>query len=456
MDRFSRVVLLLTIVIVLGMPILCFPWPLPDTGQTNCYDNGGAVIPCTPPGEILHGQDAQYLINPPSYTKLDAEGTALPDSATSWVMVRDNVTGLIWEVKEKKDGVKDYDNPRDSDNTYTWYDPNPDTNGGDPGTAGINTDTYDFITALNNSKFGGRSDWRIPTVRELTSIRNLSGSSPGINTTYFPNTQQNYWSCTSGCNTAEYAWYVSYSGFTFSQSKASNSYVRAVRGDQSQSLNNLIDNADGTITDTTTGLMWQQETENKMSWQSALSYCEVFTLANYDDWRLPNEIELQSIVDYSKRDPSINVNLFNGAWSSQYLSSSTHTSTGYTWSVNFLEGNNFQVAKETSSGYVRAVRCGQNHLSGHLIIMTPFQGATWAVGQAKDITWDTQGIGGNVTIPICREGGRPNNFQTISASTENDGSYPWIVKDPASVNCVLRIEPASAPTKATTQGLFST
>ena len=85
-------------------------------------------------------------------------------------MVRDNVTGLIWEVKQDKNGVQNYDNPHDADNTYTWYDPDPATNGGDAGTPGEGTDTDDFINALNNAGFGGYSDWRMPGREELRSI----------------------------------------------------------------------------------------------------------------------------------------------------------------------------------------------------------------------------------------------------------------------------------------------
>jgi hypothetical protein len=39
---------------------------VPDTGQTTCYDDAGAVIPCPQPGEAFYGQDANYTINPPS------------------------------------------------------------------------------------------------------------------------------------------------------------------------------------------------------------------------------------------------------------------------------------------------------------------------------------------------------------------------------------------------------
>jgi len=88
------------IILILGTFVYALAGPLPDTGQTKCYNNYlNEEITCPQPGEDFYGQDATYLINPPSYTKLDASGNDLPDSATSWVMVRDNMTGLIWEVK---------------------------------------------------------------------------------------------------------------------------------------------------------------------------------------------------------------------------------------------------------------------------------------------------------------------------------------------------------------------
>ncbi|MBF0201707.1 MAG: hypothetical protein HQK66_10430 [Desulfamplus sp.] len=60
--------------------------------------------------KILPGQDGNYIINPRSYTKLDDQGNDLPITATSWTMVRDNVTGLIWEVKTRDGSIHDRDN----------------------------------------------------------------------------------------------------------------------------------------------------------------------------------------------------------------------------------------------------------------------------------------------------------------------------------------------------------
>ena len=140
--------------------------PVPDTGQSKCY-NATVEIPCPSSGQPFYGQDAQFNINPMSYTKLDGSGNALSDSATSWVMVKDNVTGLFWEMKTNDGTIHDWGD------TYAWY--------------------YigDFIKALNDAHYGGYSDWRMPTIKELIYIVNYSiFSGPTIDTGYFPTTQQ--------------------------------------------------------------------------------------------------------------------------------------------------------------------------------------------------------------------------------------------------------------------------
>jgi hypothetical protein len=62
-----------------------------------------------------------------------------------------------------------------------------------------------------------------------------------------------------------------------------------------------VDNGDGTMTDNCTGLMWQQQTSGgTFTWRQALQYCEDLTFAGHGDWRLPNVLELLSIVDYGQ------------------------------------------------------------------------------------------------------------------------------------------------------------
>ncbi|CAN2043950.1 exported hypothetical protein [Candidatus Magnetomoraceae bacterium gMMP-13] len=354
---------------------------LPDTGQTKCYDNE-KEIPCPQPGEDFYGQDANYTINPMSFTKLDANGNDLPDSASSWAMVRDNNTGLIWEVKQNQDYNSDYSNPHDADNKYAWYDSNPENNGGDTGYHYRNN-TEEFINSLNSENFGGFSDWRLPTKEELRSIFDYGGvPSPTINTDYFPNTAvytvfRCNWSSDAHANNAGKAWCMNINaagGYDISFYKSTHNLVRAVRGGQSESYDNFVINGDGTITDTKTGLMWQQATApNKMNWKDALAYCENLTLAGYSDWRLPDIKELASIVDLTRYMPAIDINYFPDTVSDFYWSSVSNDQDGYysvssTWVVKFNYGGYEGWLEKWASYYVRAVRSGESESYDNLVI----------------------------------------------------------------------------------------
>jgi len=408
--------------------------PLPDTGQTTCYDDKGNVIGCPESGERFYGQDANYLINPPSYTKLDENGNDLPDSATEWIMVRDNVTGLIWEKKTDDGSI------HDRDNQFDWYD-----------ALGV------FISEVNGTSFGGHSDWRIPSIKELASITDLGKYNPATNTNFFCNTlSSDYWSSTTAAYNTDFAWYVDLDrGHVNYYDKSKSNYARAVCGGQTGLLDHLVNNGDNTVTDTVTGLMWQQATDEKMEWETAISHCEGLALAGYDDWRLPNQRELRSIADYSKTHPAINTTYFPDTLSSYYWSSTTYDIfTGYEWYVYFYYGDSGYYTKSYSY-YVRAVRGGQSRLLDHLVIWSPAQGSTWELGDSMPIRWDTQGIPGEVEISISWQGGKTGTFEPIAAPTENDGSYDWTVDGECSVNCVLRIVLLDDVESETTQGLFS-
>ncbi len=334
--------------------------PIPDTGQTKCYDAGFSEITCPQPGEDFYGQDTHYLCNSQSYTKLDENGNDLPDDAAEWVMVRDNITGLIWEVKQDNDNVQNYDNHHDSDNKYTWYD-------GDTGKPGDGTDTEDFISALNSQQLGGYDDWRLPTVKELSFILHSGTRYPAIDKIYFPNTESGtyYYSSTTYADNTESAWGVFFSeGIMNAISKSYSYYVRAVRGEQFH--NDFIDNGDGTVTDNATNLMWQQATApGTYTWEGALTYCEGLSLAGYDDWRLPDRNQLQSIVDHSTYSPAIDTTYFPDTVSSYFWSSTTYDIFPvWAWYVDFnsgyVNGGVSPYGKE-SGDYVsvRAVRVGQ-------------------------------------------------------------------------------------------------
>ena len=100
----------------------------------------------------------------------------------------------------------------------------------------------------------------------------------------------------------------------------------------------MVDNADGTVTDAQTGLMWSQcslgqtwtesgceGAPNDYSWREALQAAKQFNdgggLAGNTDWRLPNIKELSSIVEHQCDSPAINLTFFPDTPSATYLSS---------------------------------------------------------------------------------------------------------------------------------------
>ncbi len=380
--------------VLLLIPVInAHAWPWPDTGQTKCYNNT-TEITCPSPGEPFYGQDAQYQGPARSYTKLGQNGQVLSASATyadGWVMTRDNVTNLVWEMKTDNDGI------HDNDRTFTWCDRNPATNGGNQGTCGTGTgdaatDTEAFIQALNAAHYGGFSDWRLPTIEELSSLINLSTfPGPTIDADWFPNTRSsNYWSSTTHGLYTNYAWPVDFSGcINIGYYKSVNWYVRAVRGSSTEQAV-LTDNGNGTVTNTTTGLMWQKATASgTYTWQQALAYVvslNASKFAGYTDWRLPDRNELQSLLDYSRGNPAIDPLLASDTVSSYYWSSTSCAySADHALRVSFYIGF-FDLDIKSDNLHVRAVRAGQSGSLGQSNLLVISAASPQQAGTPFDVT----------------------------------------------------------------------
>ena len=167
-------------------------------------------------------------------------------------------------------------------------------------------------------------------------------------------------------------------------------YVRAVRSGSSKRYNQFRVNGDGTVSDLITGLQWLQEDKDisgdgvadTMPWEQALSECEELSLAGQDDWRLPNIMELHSIIDQSRGRPALDTSIFLGYGSAENRtnwSSTTSAARGqvYGWVLSSYggDGSNWNTYK-TNNYYVRCVRGGLSGQLGYLGTVAQMSAAT--------------------------------------------------------------------------------
>jgi Leucine-rich repeat (LRR) protein len=75
--------------------------------------------------------------------------------------------------------------------------------------------------------------------------------------------------------------------------------------------------------------------------------------------------------------------------------------------------------------------------SADITITSPNGGENWEVGSIREITWTSYGFSGEIKIEYSID--NRYSWTTIVTSTDNDGSYNWIVPNNPSGNCFIRI-----------------
>ena len=67
--------------------------------------------------------------------------------------------------------------------------------------------------------------------------------------------------------------------------------------------NRFVNNGDGTISDTKTGLMWVSKDNGfPINWPDAVEYCKNLRVGGYADWRMPTLAELESLYNPSEKN----------------------------------------------------------------------------------------------------------------------------------------------------------
>ena len=293
-----------------------YPICLPKTGQSKIY----------------HSRDDGALQKGVSWPKprfiIQTNGT-----------ITDNLTGLMWER---------FPSPK----RMNWH------------------DAFKRIKELNTIKLGGFGDWRLPNINELASLINYN-----VVRYYQWLTEQRfvivskinayYWSSTTNIRDIQFANCIMWDGFHLIEKKEAffnlggdakgDYYTLATRtekagiiklprtgqiksyhsGDDGDLLlgipyphTRFVKNGNGTITDKLTGLMWEispsQYTYNWFQAFGRIVELNATKLGGYNDWRLPNIIELRSLANMNNiLSEFLNQSGFNNIERSSYWSSTS-------------------------------------------------------------------------------------------------------------------------------------
>ncbi|HEY6000271.1 MAG TPA: DUF1566 domain-containing protein [bacterium] len=329
------------------------PAPVLQTGQTRCYgETGASDAVCAGTGQDGEIRSGARWPEP----RFAAEGDQ---------MIVDRLTGLVWTRDANAAG-----GPR------TWQ------------------EALAYVRTLDAGNHLGHGDWRLPNVNELGSLFNAQANlAEWLQAQGFRNLQVDYyWTSTTYASYPRYAWSVDiYGGIVAGHDKADLYFVWPVRRrepgavslpqtgqntchDQSGTVSacagtgqdgesqagvpwpspRFVANADGTVSDRLTGLVWSREGQapgpevcrpgTRMTLRAALQFVTCLNANSYlgwKDWRLPNRNELATLVDRGQADSSawLNTSGFSRVQSASYWSSSAFVyNPGNWWSVNLHDG----------------------------------------------------------------------------------------------------------------------
>ncbi|HSP00230.1 MAG TPA: DUF1566 domain-containing protein, partial [Thioalkalivibrio sp.] len=365
-----------------------------DTGITECSDGDASTV-C--PAALRPGQDAEHgrdEQDPPKsvngfgeagfdYTRIAADSRdqsfvsgAVPGvKAANWACIRDNVSGLTWELRPELPNHLRHRGWR-----YTWFNDDGSINGGSNGVSngilcgetlyGCNTQRY--VERVNALGLCGYTDWRLPTQAELYSILHFGREVPAADPQVFPDVLggRSYWSSTPGSTNTSLVWDVRFQeGQDGLSTKQSQHAIRLVREDDtpfplpetrealhqasgqtcrlemhptapSSGFDTGAGVTSGYACQKGMGLMWRRcpvgsdwvsgecvSAPQALSWSAMLTQVAGLNENGWSDWRLPNIKELNSIIERRCSNPAVDTRVF------------PVVPTGDLWSASPVEGD---------------------------------------------------------------------------------------------------------------------
>ncbi|MFW6011652.1 MAG: DUF1566 domain-containing protein [Desulfosalsimonas sp.] len=245
-------------------------------------------------------------------------------------------------------------------------------------------EAFDFTASLNEGRFGGFTDWRLPNRKELFSLISHNRINPALPEGHpFENVFPGYyWSASTCARLPDQAWYVHMGGAKVYRGMKYASYmvwpVRTHALDreavfktgqkhcfdetgrimdcgatlQAESLsagrawpNPRFEVQKDTITDRMTGLTWMKRADagrHPAAWQQALDFIGCMNrdaVSGFSDWRLPGIRELESLVDLGEHSPALPAeSRFEDIREFYWSSTTSRYETRYAWALYLKDG----------------------------------------------------------------------------------------------------------------------
>jgi hypothetical protein len=197
---------------------------LPATGQTQCYDALGAVVPCS--SAEFPGQDGAYGAGCP----MEARYVGDVIGGRAWVWI-DTCTGLMWpENTADTNG----DGTVSEADRLSWQDALEYAEALILAADGTWTTSVTVAGEHGGVKY---DDWKLPNVVEIGSLVDRGRAEPILPEAFKGGTTACYWSSTTvalGPETRRNAWYVFFSSSCQGVDKTGLLYVFPVRDAENQ------------------------------------------------------------------------------------------------------------------------------------------------------------------------------------------------------------------------------
>lgn len=244
-----------------------------------------------------------------------------------------NVPNDLYTVRNQQYKLIDFGN-----GTFEFYD--------------LKADTFELNNLWNGTLSAAQENARDELWELMTTIR---GEEPYKNdtTTKPVGKAQKYPVVHTGVNTF-------YSADSEISAPETTNYLFGQDAGRTTNSPSYTDNGDGTITDNITGLTWEKDMGQKLTWEEAVEKAENLGLGGYTDWRIPNINELYSLILFTGRvmgadavtafidtdyfiqpfgDESIGERTIDAqVWSSTFYKGLTMNADTTIFGVNFVDG----------------------------------------------------------------------------------------------------------------------